>query len=119
MLPFNEIPYNDIAEYLTLNKYPVPKTRKGAYQAAERLIYSGKELEAPVFVTAWVIASNLFNTGVDIPTYKTSSILFVPDNNLQELAKSLSLDYVDKELILDILDILGRIEHDPNEKRTR
>ena len=114
MSSLTNIPFDDIIELLSINNVSVPTDKNEAYALAWDLIKSSKINTAPPSVTDWILAYNLSQNKVTIPSSKTSEILISPDDKLIELATLLTLQQIDKERIIRILGYLNKLDNDMN-----
>lgn len=119
MANIEDIPYQDIKDFLLGNDQPVPKNLDGkenikaGYTAAWNLIkkrnLTRKILFYPDNVIKWMMAYNLLQDKVKIPTYSSDDIMNMSKPELNSLAKLLGMKTVDRDTILDIYFYLGKL----------
>jgi alpha-tubulin suppressor-like RCC1 family protein len=112
MASFTSVPFEDISYVLSSNGIVVPSDKTYAYQLVWEIIKEGLVQNVPITIGDWSIAYNLGSNGINIPRITTSQILFTPDNELSQLANTLTLNIVDKERIIRILGYLDVLDND-------
>src|SRR5205085_12364884 len=80
--------------------------------AAWNLLRSNIIQSIPSSIADWFIAYDLSIQRIQIPSYKSTDILFSTDEKLYNLSKLLILSSVDKERILRILGYLKHLDND-------
>ena len=116
MLRITDVPFDEVIDYLILNEQIAPKQHNDVYQAAIKLMYSGRALEAPPAIVDFIIANNLWNSRVKLEKFDASYILTTSEHDLQNLSNKLTLPNVDidRERIIRILGYLGYLNNDMN-----
>ena len=119
MANIEDIPYQDIREFLLGNDVPVPKNLDGkenieagyteAWNLIKRRNLIRKVLFYPDNVIKWMMAFNLLQEGVKIPNYSEDHIMNMSKIQISNLAKLLKMKTVDPDTIMDILSYLGKL----------
>jgi hypothetical protein len=100
MEPFTSVPLGDI-DYM-ISTYNLP-TVGNKYSTVWNFVSETSDILVPESISNYIMAYNLFNTGVDIPVINTYDIIMF-DNNFG----------LDKDRMIKIMKILGKLdESDP------
>lgn len=111
MQSVDKIPYVDIQQFLEDNGKSF-ENKDDAYEKALILIKDRNAHSHPISVIEWMIAYNLFITEVDIPTYSVREINNMNQNEINQLAKLLTMKKNNPENIKNILKYLNKLSDD-------
>jgi len=109
MTSIRDIPYKDIEIFLIANK----KTFRGendAYDKAKQLLKDENMEGHTDNILEWIIAYNLLKSKVNIPNYTLYEIDKMSQNELNQLAKLLTMKGNDTENIKNILRFLHKLD---------
>lgn len=109
MTSIYDIPIEDVKLFLRGNNVDVPETDKLVYREARNLMKNTKLLFYPPSVLEWIVAHNLIVTKVKISNYTEEEILNLPQNELNLLAKSLTMRTNDRYNVIKILYYMGKL----------
>lgn len=109
MTSIYDIPIEDVKLFLRGNNVEVPETDKLVYREARNLMKNTKLLFYPPSVLEWIVAHNLIVTKAKIPNYTEEEILNLPQNELNLLAKSLTMRTNDRYNVIKILYYMGKL----------
>lgn len=109
MTSVHDIPIEDIKLFLRGNNILVPDTDRLAYREARNLMKSTKLLFYPPSIVEWITAHNLIVSKVKIPNYTEQGVLNLPQNELNLLAKSLTMRTNDRYNVIKILYYMNKL----------
>lgn len=111
-MSFSSIPYQDIISFLKLYNQAISSSKKQTYIDAWNFITKNDEqLITPVPIADFIVAYNLSIQGILLDEWSSFRIIKSSDNDLMNLADSLTLIRVDKERIIRILGFLNKLDN--------
>jgi predicted transcriptional regulator len=108
MTDIRDVPYGDIKEFLLANNKNF-KNKDDAYDQALILLKDKKAIGHTTSIIEWLTAHNLFVRKVNIPNYTIYKIDNMSQNEINQLAKLLTMNGNNPENILNILRYLHRL----------
>lgn len=107
-MDIRDVPYTDIISFLEDNKISVPKDRAKVYDKVLTSLSKNWE-HYPISIVEWITAQNLLRTEVNIPVYTKSQIDNLNKNEIEQLAKLLTMKSNDINHIINILKYLHKL----------
>jgi len=104
-----DIPIDDIELFLLGNNKTIPESDDLSYKEARKLMKTPKLLFYPPSILEWMVAYNLLKTNVKIDNYTENYILKMPQAELNELAKLLTIQSNNRYTVLKILQYMHKI----------
>jgi len=106
-----DIPYEDIKKFLLANNKNWHNENE-AYQTAFDLLKDKKSKGHTISIVEWMIAHNLLINNVDIPHYTTYEIDNMSQNEIDKLAKLLTMKGNNRNNIKNILKYLHKLDEE-------
>lgn len=113
MTTIYDIPYEDIKIFLEANNI-IFKNENDAYEKTRILLKDRKAIGHTNNIIEWMIAYNLLKRKVNIPNYTIYEIDKLYQNEIDQLAKLLTMDGNDVENIKNILRYLHKLDEGVN-----
>lgn len=104
----HQIPYSDVSKFLTNNRINF-KNEEDAYNQLKILLKTGIGKNYPVSILEWIIAHNILLNNINIPYYTSYEIDNMSEENINILAKKLTMKKNNRENIKHILEYLGKL----------
>jgi len=108
MTSIYDIPYIDIKEFLLANNKNF-ESEQDAYNEAFKLFENKKAKNHTISIIEWIIAHNLLINNIDIPYYSIDDIDNMHQNDINKLAKLLTMNGNDRSNIKNILRYLNKL----------
>jgi len=118
MTSIYDIRYEDIEKFLLANNED-PLDQKDAYDKTLILLKNKKSVEHTTSIIEWMIAHNLLMSKINVPNYAIYEIDNMSQNEVDELAKLLTMKGNNRENIKNILRFLNKLNDiipSPNEQ---
>jgi len=109
MTSIYDISYDDITKFLLANNKNF-KSDQDAYDKAFNLLKDKKAKGHTISIIEWMIAYNLLLNNVDIPYYSINDIDIMSQNEINKLAKLLTMKGNNRSNIKNILRYLHKLE---------
>ena len=111
MSDIRDIPFKDIKEFLSVNNKDFIN-KDDAYDQALILLKDKKAIGHTTSIIEWLIAHNLFVRKVNIPNYTIYKIDNMSQNEINQLAKLLTMKKNNSENIKNILRYLHKLDEE-------
>ena len=115
MTSIKDIPYDDILIFLNKNKIDVPDDIDEAYNLVRYLIENKEIIFEPISIIEWIMAYNLLQRKVYIPSYTITQIKLMNSTEIKKLANLLTMKSTNINNIINILYYSGHIISDEND----
>jgi len=109
MTDIRDVPYEDIQEFLKANKKSY-KNENDAYSKALILLKDNKVVGHTVKIVEWIIAHNLIKKKVNVPYYSSYEINNMPEIEVYQLSKLLTMKSNNRENIINILRYINKLK---------
>lgn len=110
MTSINDIPNEDIEKFLDANNLKIPMNRDDAYDIAFKLFKSRNSVGHTKSIIEWMKAYNLIKNKVNIKNYTLADLNNMNQNQLDNLAKTLTMNGNNLESIKQILRYLHKLD---------
>jgi hypothetical protein len=109
MTSIYDIPYEDIKFFISNNNVIIPSDKNSAYKLALSLIEDPNSKGHTRSIVEWIIAYNLIQNNVDIPTYTINEIDNIDEKEINKLARMLTMKTNNVSSIKNILNYMGKL----------
>jgi len=109
MTDIRDVPYEDIQEFLKANKKSY-KNENDAYSKALILLKDNNVVGHTVKIVEWIIAHNLIKKKVNVPYYSSYEINNMPEIEVYQLSKLLTMKSNNRENIINILRYMNKLK---------
>lgn len=110
------IPYDDILLFLAANERQCSETKEFNYKYVSLMLETNQAEFAPLSITDYLLARNVQKSGIELPSLSYSYIEGSTPDELTYLVEQLDITIYNKERIIRILNYLGLLIKDEDDK---